>query len=655
MLKRHAMLVWVVLLSAAGCRCANTTIKNVSDVGLDRLAGVDAGRRIVGRVVDRQGAAAVARISINAVLAPSERTRCAPTAVTHSEMLTDSDGRFSIEPRAPLLMVWAASADAGIGAIVDTDSMSEITLVVGPLAPAKLRLSPPRNDVRAYLLAADGTCHAFEGAPPQLVTRAVPDTDWLAVIEAPNTEKHTVPMRAGQTEHVDVADLTSREGWCWDEEGPVSGAEIVIETEQKTFRTRTDSSGRFQIDAVPSEKVFIECSASGRRVEVETADRAVELEFARADGEPEPLGAIAIQVSDSNGQPIREAPVTVFASDRGDWIGPQATGVTNARGLFRMGPDSAEHFLVGVEAPLALGGGCAGTAEVKFDRATLRDGLFALTLKMQSLEVKPFTGRVVDSEGRPVARALVRPSQKVPADCWAGNLESVETNAAGFFTFPTLASQKYQVDVSHPNFVGLRADDLRWRTTMTEIRLTSGADVDGEVRMPDGTHPQACSVWLRDEEERERFAKCDGGGHFSFRALPTRPYHVTVFAGRVANNAQDRGIAFEWSPKVPNGRNELAVDMPKGRTLSGRVLFRDGRPAADASVQAGLARILTARSSGVLFVSAQTGEDGTFTLLDAQDEDLKLVARLKGERSELLEVQHGAPADHLQLRLDATR
>ncbi len=233
--------------------------------------------------------------------------------------------------------------------------------------------------------------------------------------------------------------------------------------------------------------------------------------------------------------------------------------------------------------------------------------------------------RVVGPDGKPVAGAVVRPSQlRVPGGWQPTSTFPPPGDLADRLAATTDADGRGEIRgcrAEDVDFVRVEAAAFGQQGTALgaevggarTIALAAAGRLTGRVQVADPNAARGLEVWVlsRPRDPRQQtngvgIAKTDAEGRFAFPALA---------AGKLAINVlPPEGVKLK--PKLPSGlviepgkTTEVTIPMEgpaRERTVSGRVVDREGRPVAGAVVfQSGDSPTRT---------EATTGADGPFTL-----------------------------------------
>ena len=631
-------------------------------------------RRISGKVTDSASGKPVA-----GALVWSGWPLVAPPA------RTDAEGRFQLDlPGGPPGEgVWLESGAAGFlpaerrytrpGAepvLLKLDPAAEISGKVSdqagqPVAGASVQVTPPRaiDQVEDFSGAWVGPDGRFR------LTGLKPGSAYKLTARRKSFEKTTVPARTapvgqpppppvqivlgtGKTAFGRVVDAAGR-----------PAAEVKIVLFQQTYldqqEATTNKEGRFEIrhlspgtymlTAYHPERTGLEMLA----VEIPPAPPSVDLGDLKLPAD----GAIEGRVTDSRGKPVEGAEVDITAANElgfggslnlsgGDWEGqPGLRSVrTGPDGSFRAPglkigesfdvrarhPDHAEATVAGVEVP---------TREPV--RIELKSG-------------HRLTGRVVDTQGEPVAGASLTWLER--GQGIAGFFGSPRplgvTDSEGRFQASGLPAGGLDLEVSAKGYQSRLMEGLRIPDAgdLEDVRIVlgEGSWLDVQVRNADGEPVPDVTMIAEPQDLDEQnpltmlralrsLGDCDTDSQGRCRLDLPEPgsYTVQIMTGAARVNVT-----------AGPGGTPVDIRLPRGFEVSGRVIGKDGAGVPEALVQS----LSEALQPGL----ATTGDDGSFSF-DLVDGRHRLTVQQPGVGMAALEVEvAGQPVRGLELRLAET-
>lgn len=292
-------------------------------------------------------------------------------------------------------------------------------------------------------------------------------------------------------------------------------------------------------------------------------------------------------VTDSAGKPVAGA--DIWAQPRAtesitDMIVIRPQDATSADdGSFRMaGIVYGKPYRLTIRAP-----GFAGSA---IDLPPYEPGATAAPVRIRLTKGRQARGRVVDTDGNPVAGAEVKltwPEQKpsrFASRRKADATEAVATSEQGAFRIAAVNTGEYDVNVSHTEYVSpgdlpVEVPEGRGEVDLGEFTLVPGAEILGVVVDPDQEPVEGARVrfrsysWARDQE---RTATTDADGNFRLAGLPHEQVDLTIEAEGYALSTLQGARPATGEP--------ILIQLARGASLSGRVLTAAGTAAVGARV-----------------------------------------------------------------------
>ncbi|HEX5135398.1 MAG TPA: carboxypeptidase-like regulatory domain-containing protein [Planctomycetota bacterium] len=214
-------------------------------------------------------------------------------------------------------------------------------------------------------------------------------------------------------------------------------------------------------------------------------------------------------------------------------------------------------------------------------------------------------GRVLDGDGKPVTDAVVvggfRDWRVQPSAM--GLTARVRSEADGLFVLGPLERQTYSVFAQKPGAGVAYASNVQVGAWV-DLTLVPGAKLEGTVTARETGQPVVGAMVIVSEWAFRVEAKTDANGNYVFSELPPPASTWQGFGVVVVAEGLRRG---ERTSFVPRSGRSYRVDfaLEKGGTLSGRVVDREQRPLAGATVAEGLENYHR---------SATTDADGRYAL-----------------------------------------
>lgn len=340
----------------------------------------------------------------------------------------------------------------------------------------------------------------------------------------------------------------------------------------------TDADGAFALPAVAAGSYRFTASAPGFAAAT-TSPIAIDGRSVRDDVviRLDRGATVTGLVRTPDGAPVAAALVRVVGKGSVDWrLTRQA--YTDDAGAFRI--DGLPRRAVDVVAWHPRG----ASDLVPVDLVTTPAAELTLTLTMTGA----IAGTVVDAAGQPVGDA-----QLVAEPVWTGafgesdqwiarGVQAAIADSGGAFRFDGLPEGAYQLRAAAPD----ASEAALWlgeatpaHTGDTAVRIVLAGDgvVTGKVVLPDGSPPAGFTIAIG-AARPVPFSSDDG----SFRVTSPGGHHALEIAGAVF---QRKTMPVEV--KADDTLDLGTITVTAGRSISGRVLDRNGAPVAGAKVAAG--------------------------------------------------------------------
>jgi protocatechuate 3,4-dioxygenase beta subunit len=266
----------------------------------------------------------------------------------------------------------------------------------------------------------------------------------------------------------------------------------------------------------------------------------------------------------------------------GALLHPDTFTGTRAAHASRLGPGQGEEAAPGSEGAETAAAPAAATAEEAAAEELPPYGDRNLPLE------ESIRGRVLDREQKPVADAIVvgafRDWRLQPSPM--GSTPRVRTEADGVFVLGPIERQTYSVVAQKPGVGVAYASNLQVGAWV-DLTLAPGARLEGTVTARENAKPVAGAQVIVHEWAFRAETKTDANGNYVFAELPPPASAWQGFSVIVVAEGLRRG---ERSSLVTKGGRTYRVDfaLEKGETLRGRVVDREQRPIAGATVAEGL-------------------------------------------------------------------
>jgi hypothetical protein len=287
---------------------------------------------------------------------------------------------------------------------------------------------------------------------------------------------------------------------------------------------------------------------------------------------------------------------------------------SDAEGSFRFQRVPAGQYRV-----LAREGGRAGVASVQMATAGAAEALEVLLAPAAAIE-----GTVRTPTGAPVAgaRVSIRLHDRVGPTL---PLSGGASDAGGRFRVEGLLPGRYVLMVEADGFAPIFGEDVVLvgsEVARRALTLAEAAAVSGLVLRADGTPAAGAKIEARSSSgpaSRMERAVADADGRFTVGGLG---------AGQLTVTAQDAtGVGRLGPEPVTNGaRRSVTIKLAPGGRISGRVLWEDGRPAAEVPVRASTRVSGPGRPDEV-----RTDADGRFSVGPLGEGEVSVVVMPPGE------------------------
>ncbi|MCE9637406.1 MAG: sigma-70 family RNA polymerase sigma factor [Planctomycetes bacterium] len=351
------------------------------------------------------------------------------------------------------------------------------------------------------------------------------------------------------------------------------------------FRFGDLAPGRYQLTASPENPPRIELS-----VDVPEESDALGVVLAQSGAR-----TLTVRVIDDAGAPVPRA----LVNGSGRYGAEFARAATGADGTARIAV-GANAVFVNANPPYG-----SQRAFLPCEAQPLRPDTTEVTLVLR--EGSSLAGKVLDPDGKPVARAFVRIRE--------GSSRELTASTGEDGRFRATVPQGAVCSVSFDGIVGNRDTDLTARAdnatpgvevVLTCERVATGRTVRVRVTDPAGEPVAGVTVWLSgDYRETVRRADTDADGRAQFADLPAHKWRLT---------AGSHGVWYQAAPveAVPNGQ-EVTLVLRTAATIRGVISGKNGR---------GVRAVAAARSDTDerFFVSDLSDDDGLFTLRVSMDD-----------------------------------
>ena len=359
--------------------------------------------------------------------------------------------------------------------------------------------------------------------------------------------------------------------------------------------TKTGADGRFSLEVVGAPPVTLRIEAAGFATAIRkdlAGDQPVTVTLDAGL-------ALSGQVFDRRtGRPVAKAEVEASGSDASGFFDPddakrfRAKATADAQGRFRFASLSPDYYTVSASAP--------GFRTASRDRVGVGLGTVPADLFLYLKPGAAIPGRVVDKEGKPIAKARisVRPSGGLPSNLaeWTGGGDfSARTDDKGSFEVTGIPpAPAYLLEVSHEDYApawidGVRVTDGR-RAPPSTITLDRGVVLTGKLLAGDQPFEGRIGVVVNYETPEawagtERTARRSGPkviakqGAFRIERLPTGTATVEVEPNGYAPIKKEKVVL-----QAEHGADVGTLTVERGAAIVGKVVDEAGKPVSEAEV-----------------------------------------------------------------------
>jgi carboxypeptidase family protein len=307
------------------------------------------------------------------------------------------------------------------------------------------------------------------------------------------------------------------------------------------------------------------------------------------------------------GQPVSNA--MLFFS-KGDAPGvDMRTATSDPSGRYQVGLDEAGSYRVGVQGSGAFFS--RGMSAIKLDVPDQPAPVLDITLRAAGI-----VGRVTDTDGKPVASAMIsaRPTGENPAG-GAGGMNA-STSGDGSYTIDNLSTGTYEVTVRAsgykspaPSTVSIGGDSDQ---PVADFQLEAGRSFRGQVVDPQGNGISGASVVVAPagstDGGRGMPTQTDINGTFVMTAPGEGVIDITAVAPGFAA-ARLNGVP------VPSDDQPVRLQAPRGGRVRVTALGANGAPVPGASVRySAKPGYLGSEFASFMNAPSATGSDGASTI-----------------------------------------
>ena len=441
----------------------------------------------------------------------------------------------------------------------------------------------------------------------------------VAIIDEATTNLTVDPI-----DDIEVGKPTNVTGKVTDEEGnPIAGVPVSVKVGDQVVNGTTDEDGKFSIPVTPEDANVDEVTVSvpakdGYAPAEETVPVDIEKQDANLTVDPiDDLEAgketpVTGTVTDDNGEPVANAPVTVKVGDK------TYTGTTDEDGKFSIPVTPEESG----ETPVEVSVGetdktkpANKTTTANVDKQDANLTVDPIKNAEAGKEV-PVTGKVTDEEGKPVAGAPV--TVKVGDKEYTGN-----TDQDGKFSIPvtpeTSGKQPVEVSVGETDTTkpanktttaNVAKQDAKVTVDpITDAKAGKEVPVTGKVTDEEGK-PVANAPVNVTVDGKTYTGTTDEDGNYNIPVTPTKEGNLPVNVS-VGPTNKTNGAKANTTAKVTKQEPTVTVDpvsdaeVGKPTNVTGKVTDEEGKPVAGAPVSVKV---------GDKTYNATTDKDGKFSI-----------------------------------------
>lgn len=368
---------------------------------------------------------------------------------------------------------------------------------------------------------------------------------------------------------------------------PVTAATVLV-SGTPGHATSSDQSGAFELHTLPTRsEVSLWATAHGYASAWANAGAAAHTSPADVTIGLKPAAPLFGLVKDASDQPVTGA---------GIWAEPQGVGSRSSRWSLReqratSGADGSFRFpdaLYG--SPYRITVRAQGFPSTAIDVPPLTRGAAADPVWIVLTRGRQTRGRIVDTDGNPVAAAEVRlrwppGSERVLFYDRLDATKPTTTDERGEFRFPAVSAGEYELRVVHSEYLApgnARAEvpGGEGDFDLGSFTLVPGAEIHGFVTDTDGEAVAGATIEVNRygaDRDQERTTTTELDGAFRLGGLPHAPVDLSVRAHGYAPLALQQARPGTGEP--------IRIELQAGASLAGRVVDDAGNPVAGASVR----------------------------------------------------------------------
>ena len=385
---------------------------------------------------------------------------------------------------------------------------------------------------------------------------------------------------------------------------PVSRAEVVAHSDCRTYRTRTDAAGKFELSNLPARDYPVSAVSGFEGAQVTAlleAPGPLALELQKG-------GVLAGQVKDARGPLAGAEVVAIPRQPRGaDEIRRVRT---HRDGSFELGPMLPGKWQV--EA-IAAGHLSRPPAELRVVEGARQP------LEVELAQATHIAGHVLGDTGTGLPDAEVEAVRSDADPGCVGCRLAVRTGPDGSFQLYPLAAGEYTVRAAHDRYLGAEARGVK-PTDDLKLTLRPGAGLRGTIQDPDQPAAIHATASLRaaDGTAVRPPRLVDPNGTFLLEGLAPGEYTLVVESADALPRRAETAVTLAAGASAG-----VDIALRRGTSISGKVVDDAGQPVAGATVQ-----VIGGPGQGMAVVPASA--DGTFELKRLPPGKLRLSASREG-------------------------
>ena len=145
---------------------------------------------------------------------------------------------------------------------------------------------------------------------------------------------------------------------------------------------------------------------------------------------------------------------------------------------------------------------------------------------------------------------------------------------SGEFSFDDVPIGDYLLTITHPSFATMKHPvTVTTQGAVLSLEMSPGAEIQGLVLDPEGQPLEGVRVACFQGKSRRRSLsdKTDANGSYRVRNVPEGSYRLLFSHSEYVTQAREVAVAGEESLRLDD------VELPRGGTLEGEILFSNGR------------------------------------------------------------------------------